>query len=266
MAHVDLCSTPQVLESLFEKDTRPVPAHCETTESAFDAVASRRKAMEMAIWPVADMRECYEHQIEFQAMAIERKLSFFQLPDDDTQYTPLVRSFAFYPENAWRAIALTQFLAVYRKELRWSREAEDFQSFLLGYSEDERRSWLMYNDWRQLGWNGLTIFLLMNEHSATRCHALANRCLDPALANQEILAAFPRQDLVLQKGAFERLPVGTSLARAAVPHAFVRTIMGSLDPLPEIRVRSRMLTCELIDEVNHALVSSLQFLTAEGWR
>lgn len=258
--------TADLLEALFEEVARPFVKEYETLEGALDAVASRRKAMECVTWAVADIQECYEDQIDFQAMAAARKLTVVQMPDDVTSHAPFVRVYALYPENLWRATAHVALLTVYRKDLRWSNEAEDLQSYLFGYTEDERRVWHAYNDWRQLGWNGLSIYFLMNRHSRERIQALASRCIDPALADQGIVAAFPLSNMAVKKDGVAWLPADTFLARATVRHAFLHTLYGPPDSRPQTTVQSRVLTGELIDEINRALVSSLQFLTADGWR
>jgi hypothetical protein len=252
-----------LLADLFEK-ARPLCLDGQDTyEGVLDAVASRRKAMEWQAWPAAAIDECWSDYIEFLDMARARKLTVVQLPGPTGK---IVAVYALYPENLWRALAHEAFSDRFSMCREWSRAAEMLQSHLLGYADEGWPAWEAHNEWRNAGWFGPTIYFLMNRACQERIDALAARCIDPVLADHNLVAVLAGWDRVVKRDGFTRLPPDTALARAAFPHAFVDTLFGPAASRPAERIPTRVLDRDLLDALNHELIDRLQFLTAEGWR
>jgi hypothetical protein len=249
-------------DELFEEDVRPSPED----SSRLDRVAARQKAMEWATWPVRAIDECHEDYIDFVAAAAARGLTLFQVPDNSVPEYPAVRVYALHPENLWRASAHGALLEVQLARPAWSVDAEEMQSYLLGYTEDERRAWHAYNDWRRLGWAGQTIYFLMKQQAQARITSLAGRCLDPSVGDRSVLIVLAVFGVCVKKDSLARLPSDTFMARAAVRHDVIPTLFGPAGTRPSAPIHTRLLSADTLDEINCALLSSLQFLTADGWR
>jgi hypothetical protein len=256
----------ELIDQLFVETLPPFVDAYGSEEDRLDAVASRRKAMEMHVWPASAVTDGDEDYIAIVEQATARGLSVLHLPAAGSSDVPHVRVYVLPPENTWRALAHRALWEVYAKDGVWSHEAEELEGFLLGYTDDERRRWRQHNERTRLGWRGQTIHLLMERRSAERVAALANRCLDPAIGDHEVLAAYASRGHVPCDEALSLLGTNFVLARAAVRSSLVDELFGHPTTWAPDRTPHRSLTKRLIAATNQALVSALELLTPEGWR
>src|SRR5262249_28104300 len=82
-------------------------------------------------------------------------------------------------DNVWRVRAYISFLDIAYRYSPWSNSAEHFQSFLLGYSEEQILEWMKLKHDAQSAWGACTVYFFATAAYNEKLMLLGNRCLHP---------------------------------------------------------------------------------------
>jgi len=247
--------------SLFEPPRAPVNDDYQTDSGELRAVACRKKAISYYGQVILDRVDG-----RFQAYcdtAFQHGLTILQFRTPDVP--EMADVYALHPDQMWRVQALRS-LEMRVSYNSWSDALEAFRSALLGYSEQEIKTWIEFQRWQRLGWIGRTIYLMIPLAMAEQLAKVANRCVSGGMLEGEITAFTYNGYNVIRRDANERLASHCQLGRVAIEAAFFNRLFGSS---PGYGKPDAIVTAHLGDvllrDFNSALCSPIQLLHAQGW-
>ncbi|MBA2543700.1 MAG: hypothetical protein H0V17_28920 [Deltaproteobacteria bacterium] len=235
-------------------------------KSTFDAMRDRKKGMSMFIDSRRTITARDGDLPEWLALAAERNLVVTlhaeQAPRVRDEDQP-VHVFISRPEELWRVPAFLALWSTAFVDGRWSDAAENQMSYLLGYTEAERKRWIAAIRQERPAWGAATIHALLDADQRLLADSVGRRCFGPANAIEGMTLLYAGGGTVKAK-ALAIVPPGHTLARVGFqPEQFP----GLFGPFKKMQpLLKRTVTKKLAPVVTAALVSSVQYLTRTGWK
>lgn len=234
-----------------------------TLEASLDAVQARTKGMSAfsdsvgTIAPGTHLRECLDLAAQRDLLVVlhcspVEKLEVDRWPID----IYIARGDELWRVPAYQALWKTAFV-----HGRWSDAAENQASYLLGYTEEQRKLWLEASRQHRPAWTCATVYALLTSAQRKVVDSVGRRCFGPiqAITGMSLLYDGVGE---LKRNAFAMVPSRYTLARAGVRWAEFRTIFGKMN---EAKVYEKKVNRKVATLLNSALKSNIQFLTRKGW-
>jgi hypothetical protein len=239
-----------------------------TMKAHLDAMSSgRKKGLSLFGFVMSDITRDEDFQTLLE-LACERGLVV-------VHYNEPVRGLAFdrrddtvlvaRPEELWRVPAWIALWKTAFADGHWSNAAEAQASLLLGYTDKERARWIGAMRELQPAYTCAQVYALLTVEQKRRVQSLGQRCFgtDEELASIRLL--FKRNFYGMRPNAARLVPRDLTLARVGLRWATFRKLF------PEFRngrqeVIAKQVPLRLAGQVNRALTSNVQLLTARGWR
>ena len=253
------------LDSLFE--SRVDLSKYTSVREELEAVASGIKAMSVFLFPSASI-DSHPFYNELRQIASEINLSLVinnKAGIDQDGDLSMAYVFVAGIKEYWRIPAYLSFQLVF-DQYGWSDVAEHFESLLLGYADEDIKTWLDAHSASRIGWTGKTFYLFLSSVQAADVRMLGKRSLDPKGIVQPVLTFFNRKLNPVRKDVDSLISEGHVLARVSVREPFFRELFGRQTVPSEFDVITSLLTAELASKMNSALESSFQFLEGGEWR
>jgi hypothetical protein len=163
--------------------------------------------------------------------------------------------FVLRPTESWRAHAFRACRQALRR-YRWSDSSEYLYSVFLGCSEASCRSWIAQGRRNRLGWEGRTVYTVMETSDLPAPEPLAFRCFPPGSATAERTVFAHPDGFLLREDLEAILPAGAFLARFALENEFFLRILGAT-PSAHLGVSA--------EELNRRPRSPVQVWCGGGW-
>ena len=200
---------------------------------------------------------------EFVADAMAAGLTLVSLPVLDCP--TVLNVYAVRPENIWRAHAhhmLTQVCHSYG----WNDSVEALQSAYLGYSSEEVQHWITTNRQHKAAWNAVTVYCLLTARHVQLVSEVARRAFTRESLAFPLSFFFHTGNYTCRSDAWRFLQQGSTLARMGLEMEFVkRTFKGACGYGVLDSIIQKTITADQTENLNEALRSRIEFLTAEGW-
>jgi len=203
-------------------------------EAEIAKVAAGDKAIAMFSGARAELDELVTLALESGVMTILQPSHVPVEPDD-------ADLFVLHAEQAWRVPALAALWETTAG--RWSEAAEDQQSVLLDYTEEQRADWHAERAWREPATAGIAIYALLDAAEVAALDAVGRRIFADGTR------VFFHPHLAIRRDAIDHVPRGKTLARAGLSRGVLVRSPGMVTPI-----------------VNSKLTSNVQLLTPAGWR
>ncbi len=252
-----MMSPDEDFSNLFEITVRK-PAH-PTIADELEAVAGLRKGISVHVLSGDQLDEIGS----FKQTARHLNL-VTQVVTETLDAVSEVLLFAYRPEQSWRVNAYL-----------WSRSTlfrygcsdglEALTSRILGYSEEQFSEWIAHHRAGRIGWAGPTRLLLMSRQQRQDLVALYGRVL-PKDCNPPIICFYSlNQRHVLRPDAQDCIG-----DRFLVRASFVATALSNeFESVYARRRKADVLavacTLEMVDQLNNAMTSPVQFRVGEQW-
>lgn len=253
--------------TLFESWKRDVSQDPYPTYAAnLDAVHAGKKGMSMYGFLASDLTSGDGDFVELRRLASERGLVLVLHSDplpglaQERQSTTI---FVARPDNLWRVPA---YLALWKTAIvdgPWTNNAEAQMSLLLGYSDRQIRAWLASLRYQRAAWGCATIYTLLNREQIRLVRSLGKRCFGPAGSMEGMRFHWPTG--TLKRGAFRLLPESTALARVGLEWDRFRALFGR-PPRAKRGLATATIEQASSAATTTAFTTSVQFLTASGWK
>ena len=240
------------------------PAY-KTQDAELDAVKARDKGIAMYSASRRDLATRWF--TELVRAANDRGLTLAITPGvPSEQLSDPVRIYALHDDQAWRIPAHRALWATALVDGRWTFATEAQESMLLGYSLDQRASWLAESRWNQAAFGSATVYTLLTAAQRRRALELGKRCFGDVAETTGMQLFVHGDNARVLPSALRHVPSGCTLARAAIDHDLYLDLFD-----PKHRKRRRTvwqvaLTAEHARELNAAMRSNVQFLVGKSWR
>jgi len=239
------------------------PSKIRGYEDELAAIEANHKAMSVFTGQPGD---AYFEEIEKKALDLKLILVTSKQSDSAAGQAPeQVNLFVTKSENLWRVQAYTSFLSIMRRYQPWSDGAEHFQSFLLGYGDEQIAEWVKYKKNIQLAWGTCTIYFCTATSYAEKLKLLGNRCFHPECDEEGIVLFFPKKHLVPNAEAYRLLPIGTMIGRLAVSWRTAHDVFGGFENMVQGNFAKTVLACQMIPSFNSGVRSAIEILDENGW-
>lgn len=237
-------------------------------ESSLDAVQARKKGMAFFSSVVSSLASPGSEMAEWLQLAFERKLLVVlevdAVPKWKLERQP-VHVFLSQPEELWRVPAFIGLWKTAFADGRWSDGAENLMSYLLGYTEQQRKAWLKMHREDKPAWTCATVYALLSKNQKKLVESLGRRCFGPTETLEEIALFFHRGD-VLKRDAHALVPEDQTLARVGLRWKEFHLLFGKFDSMKKRGLISKLVPKEMAPAISSAFLSNIQFLTRSGWR
>ena len=251
--------TEDDLETLFEPWEKLVPAPYPTLEQEVAAVATGTKGVSFVeeLSSPEDASDDYHQLID---LAGHLQLAVVHLPSEDEFSTTMV--YAARPDSLWRSQAHVLLCRTMRN--RWSDAAEEMQSKLLGYSDEQISEWMSFLRWGRLGWKGTTVYVLLDPAQRVAFQR-SKCCFSPESLEGGLMSLFSVGNSIVKRDISDVLG-GYTLGRVALEQDFVKRLFGSS---PKYGIVDSVVSLRLdrshLADLNSNLVSRLEILSDSGW-
>lgn len=247
------------LLELFE--TFPRKSRYESLDLELSDVATGGKGMSSFLFGNITLSSD-EDYVNISNVAAKYSLVLSTVSDSETGS---VRVLATHPQQTWRISALKILTDVVR-QYRWGPELEMIESLILGYSLTEATDWASERRRRTAGYNGLTIFIVLDEAEVNELNINGRKSIRSVRENK-ILAFYNRDvgvggDSVLKSDFAASIPPKQTLCRCSINlQAWMKLFESSVESHDSLLIGS-------IDEtncrtVNEGLLSSIESFMAE---
>jgi hypothetical protein len=195
-------------KELFEERHPPCPPGYDTVEGEIRAVHEGRKALayqpDAAAFDDEESRDIHElaHSLGLAVLYAPGRLG-------------ATCAYIGKPENLWRAWAHQALWTIVPNTGGWNDGAEALESFLLGYSDEERATWMEYQRWTRLGWEGETLFFFLTDAQVEAMAPVSNRAFLPTVFAGGAVGVSPR-GRALRRRHKGLVPGARRIVRAAV--------------------------------------------------
>jgi hypothetical protein len=238
--------------TLFDNRMWRFPRPYPTLRASLDAVTSGRKGMELVV--VGSTPGDNARVDELVELAQERGLAVvFRRSSIDRWFDVYV----VRADQLWRVQAHQALYDAWRDAGGWSDALEAMQSVLLGYDAKQRRAWLADRRQREPGDRGVAIFTLLDDEQKATVEDLGRRCFGPPSMLARL--SFFWHVRHPKPNALKRVPRGFTIARAGLAWPVHAKIW------PRAVRAVRVIPKPLARQLNAALTTNVQFLTAKGW-
>ncbi|HEY1817618.1 MAG TPA: hypothetical protein VGG74_35000 [Kofleriaceae bacterium] len=244
--------------------SRPRAAYA-SPEAELDAVRSRAKGIARHQASRRDLATRWF--ADLSRAALDRGLSIAIVPGLPLEQLPdPIDVYVLHDDQAWRIPALRALWATALVDGRWTFAAEAQEGMLLGYSLDQRASWLADSRWRQSAFGTATMYTLLTSAQRKRTTELGKRCFGDAAEMAGMRLFVHGNDARMLPSAAARVPAGTTLARAAIDHDLYIDLFDPAHRKRRQAVWHATLSDEHARELNAAMRSNVQFLVGKSWR
>ena len=268
---------PPALAALFEPRPdadRRAAAPYRTVAAELDAVAAGDKPI--AMYPLArpgdePIDDAFLRRLA--RAAAERGLAVLIDPDEGPAGAPGlppgtrgVTAYALGAGEAWRVPAIAALWRTALEDGPWSDAAERQLSYLLGYSERDRRRWIAQLRWQMAAWGARTVYALLDTDARVRVDRLGRRCLGspPEIVGLQLFAH--ARGHALRRDAARRAPPGLAIARAGLTEAAYVRLFGDARRRATSGVLSAITDRRTSGALAAGVRSNVALLTAAGWR
>lgn len=240
------------------------PAY-KTRDAELDAVKSRDKGVAMFSASLRDLATRWF--TDLARAAHDRGLTLAVTPGKPLeQLADPIEVYVLHDDQTWRIPARRALWATALVDGRWTLAAEAQDSLLLGYSLDQRATWLAKARWNRAAFGSATVYTLLTAAQRRRAIELGKRCFGDAAETTGMLLFVHGGNHGMVPSAARHVPSGCTLARAAIDHDLYLDLFD-----PKHRKRRRTvwqvaLTAEHARELNAAMRSNVQFLVGKSWR
>jgi hypothetical protein len=257
----------RLFEARLDEDRRKAAPY-RTLAAELDAVRARKKAI--AMFPLARPGDEPADDAFLRALvraAAARGLGVLVDPGEHARLLGEARGVTAYAlsiDQIWRVPAIAALTTATLEEGRWSDAAERQLSYLLGYSERERRIWMAQLGHRIAAWGARTVYTLLDRQRRAAIESLGRRCLGPAPLIEGLPLFVHTRGHALRRDAARRAPPGLAIARVALDEAAYARLFGG-------RRAARGVIATTADAraaaaIAAGLRSNVELLTAAGWR
>ena len=154
-------SLPDDLNGLFDDVRPPFVSEYFPYEREITAVYEGRKAM--AMYDIGRSLIAESDGLYQGVMSIARSLDL-EVITDSSAHDSSVTVFVVRAGEQWRAKAYSlMWSAIAKASSPNSDVIEILSSMLLGYADEQIRTWIDYSRWARLGWCGETVYLWMSD-------------------------------------------------------------------------------------------------------
>jgi|HubBroStandDraft_6_1064221.scaffolds.fasta_scaffold25409_3 hypothetical protein len=251
--------------SVLFAETRRARAPYPTVDGELDAVKTRAKAIAMFSASRRDLATRWFDDVA--RAALDRGLTLAIVPGQPMEQLPdPIRVYALHDDQAWRIPAHRALWATALVDGRWTFAAEAQEGVLLGYSLEQRASWLAESRWNDAAFGSKTLFTVLTTAQRRRAVELGKRCFGDAAETIGMQLFVHGDGHRLRPSAVNHVPRGLTLARAAID---TELYIELFDPAHRRRKRTVWhvtLTAEHARELNGAMRSNVQFLVGKSWR
>ena len=240
-----------------------------TLAAELDAVRAGKKGMSQFGFLAGDMLAGDPEYREVLELALRRGLVVVLRNDWLDELTLARQDTAVYvtrPEELWRIPAWITLWTTALAAGGWSDAAEEQASALLGYDAAQRARWRRHLRQRWAAWGATNVYALVTAAHRRRIAALGGRCLGDAAEVAGLTVHLHRERNALRPDAHRLVPRGATLARFGVRRGAVHRLFGEPRGWPRGPVLSAVVPGAAVAELNAALASPVQYLTARGWR
>ena len=232
-------------------------------EDELSAIKSNRKAMSVFTGRRGDD---YFEKIEKEALDLGLVLiTVCQDVDVDSKTLEEVTLFVTNSDNIWRVQTYISFMKIANLYSPWTDRAEHFQSFLLGYSEEQIFEWIRYKHDVQSAWGACTVYFLATAAYLEKLNLLGCRCLHPDCDKGGITLFVPKRRLVLRTDAHQLVPTGMVISRLAISWRIANELLINSDNADKNGVAQCTLSPQSIPALNSDIRSSIEFFGESGW-
>jgi hypothetical protein len=163
-------------------------------------------------------------------------------------------------EESWRIPAYLSMNRAFFDD-PWSDGLETLQSFLLGYSESQIKSWIDDHNRKRIGWLGTTCYFLVSHAQRNAISRLANRCIDPSSIAEDIEVFYNTDNVPPKENAHELLPERTYLCRASIKFGFFKRLFAhDISSGRKVPFFVSAINSSNASDLNESLQSNFQFL------
>jgi hypothetical protein len=235
-------------------------------DAELDAVKSRAKGIALARGSRRDLATRWFSDIA--KAALDRGLTIAIVPGKsiEEQLPDPIDVYVLHDDQAWRIPAHRALWATALVDGRWTFAAEAQQGLLLGYSLDQRASWLAESRWTRAAFGSSTIYTLLTAGQRRRVVELGKRCFGDVAETTGMKLFVHGADTRLVPSAVRHVPAGMTLARAAIDHDLYIDLFDPAHRKRRHAVWHATLTDEHARELNAAMRSNVQFLAGKSWR
>ncbi len=209
-----------------------------------------------------------EYFAAIEKEALDLKLVLMMLPEDGgigSTKADQVSVVVTNTENLWRVQAYFSFLKIMQSYQPWSYGAEHFQSFLLGYSDDQIREWIKLKKDTQVNWGNCTVYCLVPTVDREKLNLLGNRCFHPECGESGIKLFVPKKRVILKTEAYKVLPVGLVIGRVAVAWRTASELFQNFACEGESDFALTTLIPQAMPALNQGIRSTIEFFGENGW-
>ena len=227
------------------------------------AIKSKNKAMSVFTGKRGD-----EYFEAIEKEALDLKLVLVTLPQDGSTGSTKadqVSVFVTNTENLWRVQVYFSFLKIMRSYQPWSNGAEHFQSFLLGYSDDQIREWIKYKNDIQVNWGNCTVYCIIQIADREKLDLLGNRCFHPECGASGIKIFIPKKRVILKTKVNNVLPAGLVIGRVAVAWRTASELFQNFESEDKSDFALATLAPQAIPAFNQGIRSGIEFFDEDGW-
>jgi hypothetical protein len=180
-----------------------------------------------------------------------------------------ITAYALGHEQGWRVPAIAALWKAAleeraRSDAAWSDAAERQLTYLLGYSERERRVWMAQLRHRVAAWGARTVYALLDRERLAAIERLGRRCLGPAAAIEGMTLFVHAGGRALRRDAARRVPRGLAIARVGIAEAaYARLFGGGRGGRGAIAIPAGARAARALAR---GVRSNVEILTRAGWR